>query len=351
MTTRLPLRPNAVWVLDDPRSGPDMQAIAIAERLGVPFRRIPLSWNWLGHVAAFSRRGSLLGLSTAARGMSDRAQPWVQAGHTVTAEPGGGGTPALVLSSGTRSAPVALWLKARFGCVLVHCTSTMFGGLPGSALFDLLVMPDQDGAATAANVMRVLGTPHRTSPLVLRQAASVWRERLGHLPRPMIALLVGGARERLFGGGELAPDRAHALGRHVARLAVEQGGAILASTTARTGGEATDALAAGLGRALHLLYRWGEPGDNPYPGYLGTADAIVVTGGSATMLSEACASSAPVYVALPELAGPREQRLIAAFARAGQVRMLKEDLGGWPRKPLDEAGRVAREVARLVDLD
>jgi mitochondrial fission protein ELM1 len=376
MTERAAL-PNAVWVLDDPRSGNAAQAIAIAERLGVPFRRIPLSWNWLAPMAALNRRGSLLGLAAPARGMADRAQPWSTAGSLVATPAnaeGGGGPPALVLSSGSRSAAVALWLKARFGCVLVHCLPPGRNVLFGSDMFDLLVMPDLDapiggpaagigvgpalgagpggGSGTSgANVIRVLGAPHRVSPLLLRQAAGSWAERLSHLPRPAVALLVGGARERLFGGTGMPPARAHALGRHVARVVIEQGGSVLASTSRRTGGEATDALGAGLGRALHVLYRWGEPGDNPYHGYLATADAIVVTADSISMMAEACATGAPVFVALSELAGPRERRMVTAFAKAGQVRMLGEDVAGWPRKPLDEAGRVAREVRRLVQLD
>jgi mitochondrial fission protein ELM1 len=354
MSERTP-RVGAVWVLDDARAEGASQAIAIAERLGAPFRRIPLSWNWLAPMAALSRRGSLLGLSAPPQGIAQRAQPWAAAGTTLTTDAGGGGSdegpPALVLSSGPRSAAVALWLKARFGCVLAHCAAPGLGGPTPGQLFDLLIMPDQDGASAAANVMRVLGAPHRFSPLLLRQAAHAWKERLGHLPRPMVALLVGGARERLFGGAGMPPARAHALGRHVARLVIERGGAVLASTTARTGAEATEALSAGLGRALHLLYRWGEPGENPYAGYLAMADAIVVTADSVAMIGEACASDAPVFVALPELAGAREQRIVAALAKAGQVRMLGEDLSPWARKPLDEAGRVAREIGRLVQLD
>ena len=52
-----------VWVLDDPRAGTSAQALGIAERLEVPFRRIPLTWNWMSHVAALARRGSLIGVA------------------------------------------------------------------------------------------------------------------------------------------------------------------------------------------------------------------------------------------------------------------------------------------------
>ena len=39
----------AVWVLADPRAGTAAQALGIAERLGLPFRSVPLAWAaWPG---------------------------------------------------------------------------------------------------------------------------------------------------------------------------------------------------------------------------------------------------------------------------------------------------------------
>ncbi len=35
----------AVWVLADPRTGTAAQALGIAERLGAPFRAVPLEWG------------------------------------------------------------------------------------------------------------------------------------------------------------------------------------------------------------------------------------------------------------------------------------------------------------------
>lgn len=329
-----------VWVLDDPRAGTAAQAIGIAERLGVPFRRIPLSWNWMAHVAGLSRRGSLLGLVTPARsGMVHRA----------AMGPLGAGAfgPALVISSGSRSAAVALWLKERHGSHIVHCMRPGVGGMLRHQKFDLLVIPQHDNPPLAPNVLPVLGAPHRVSPLMLRQAALAWRERLSHLPHPRVALLVGGPVR----GTDLAPALAHRLGTAVSRLTAERGGSVLATTSRRTGVEATDALASGLARTLHVLYRWGEPGENPYLGFLASADAVVATADSVSMISEACATAAPVFVALPELAGSRHRRLIATLHRAGQVRLLGEDLSPWPRGRLDEADRVAAEIRRRFDLE
>jgi mitochondrial fission protein ELM1 len=327
-----------VWVLDDPRAGTSAQAIGIAERLGVPFRRIPLAWNWMAHIAGLVRTGSLVGLS-------GQARRTVGEGIAGLSLPGRG--PELVISAGRRSAAVSLWLKARYGCRIVHCMSPGLGGLLRADAFDLLVIPAHDRPPLAANVLPVLGAPHRVSPLLLRQASGAWHERLAHLPHPRVALLVGGPVR----GSDMPPTLAHGLGRKLARLVGARGGAVMATTSRRTGGEATEALSAGLSPVLHLLYRWGEPGQNPYHGFLATADAVVATADSVSMISEACATLAPVYVALPELAGATHRRLLDSLYEAGQARPLVEDLSPWPRSPLDEAGRVATEILQRFSVE
>jgi hypothetical protein len=47
----------------------------------------------------------------------------------------------------------------------------------------------------------------------------------------------------------------------------------------------------------HVLYRWQGPSeDNPFHGYLGLSDEIVVTADSVSMLAEACATGRPVHL-------------------------------------------------------
>ena len=144
-----------------------------------------------------------------------------------------------------------------------------------------------------------------------------WAGRLSHLPRPLIALLVGG------GGvaGEMRPVVAHALARQVARMAAAAGGSVLATTSRRTGQEATDVLASGLAASMHVLYRWGEPGENPYAGMIALADITIVTGDSPAMISEACGGDAPVMIASMG-DKPSHRRLHDLLYQAGQARPL-----------------------------
>jgi mitochondrial fission protein ELM1 len=326
-----------VWVLDDPRGGGSAQAIGIAERLGVPFRRIPLSWNWMANLTAFSRHGSLLGLASVGHREGEAYVGGAAGAHRRAFASASG--PALTLSSGRRAAAVALWLKERFGSPLVHCSRP---GLRATA-FDLLVIPRHEQPVDAENALPVLGLPHRLSPLLLRQARMAWRERLAHLPRPCITLLVRGQHMR--------PAQANRLAQRVAAIAKQSGGSVLATTTPRTSAEVSAALAAGLAPSMHILYRTGEPGENPYQAFLAWADAIVVTGDSASMLSEACTTAAPVFIAMQELAGFSLRSLHDSLFDAGQIRPLSDDLSPWPRQPLDEAGRVATEIRSRFTLD
>ena len=318
-----------VWVLDDPLAPASMQGIGIAERLGVPHLRVPLMWNWRAHLAALPPGGSLSGLGSSAG--QRRTPPWP------FSAPRG---PALALSAGARSPAVALWLRRVFGTRIVHCGASH--AALHAASFDLLVAPatgESPGARrTRSNVLPVLGTPHRLSPLVLSQARLSWAARLAHLPRPLITVLAGA----------LHPVAALALARTVTRLASASGGSVLASTSRSTGAEATEAMAAGLAPSMHLLYRWGEPGENPYAGFIGLADCVIVTGGSVSMISEACAGAAPVFIAgAGSTAGQR--RLHAGLFHAGHARPLGDSLSPWPRTPLDEAGRAAMEIrARMA---
>jgi uncharacterized protein len=171
-----PVEDAPVWVLDDVRGGAATPAIGIAERLGVPFRRIPLTWNWMAPVAGLSRRGTLIGLAQPGRSSEERAPAFTPAVSLLAPPPGGEG-PKLVISSGARASSVALWLKSRFACHVVHCASPgpvlgPFGGLLRADAFDMLVLPAQDRPPRLDNVFPVLGATHRVSPLALHQAAA-----------------------------------------------------------------------------------------------------------------------------------------------------------------------------------
>jgi mitochondrial fission protein ELM1 len=302
-----------VWVLADPRAGTAAQALGIAERLGLGFATLPLEWGALARLPW--PLPTLAGLTATARAGIARP-PW----------------PRLVLSAGRRAAPVALWLGRR-GARTVHCMRPGFG----TAVFDLLVIGRHDHPPEAPNILPILGACHRLAPARLATARAEWAA-LAALPAPRVALLIGGKPGRQ---GPMAPATAAAIATRVAGFA----GSVMASTSRRSGAGAAEAMDAALAGVPHRLYRPGDGGPNPYAGFLAWADAVVVTGDSVSMLSEALATPAPVFIADPGGLGPRHQRLAESLVAAGQARMLAEAPAPFARPVLDETGRVAAAIA------
>ena len=97
---------------------------------------------------------------------------------------------------------------------------------------------------------------------------------------------------------------------------------------------------------------WRGAGENPYFGYLALADAIVVTGDSVSMTSEACASGKPVYVAAMAGRGARGASS-ASFDGLAAERLIAPFQGridDWaPRPPLDETARAAAIVRQRFE--
>ena len=95
---------------------------------------------------------------------------------------------------------------------------------------------------------------------------------------------------------------------------------------------------------------WDGAGDNPYYGLLALADAIVVTEDSVSMVSEACATSAPVLLA----SLPGRSRHIGLFNRLmiedGRVRPFAGRLEVWPVEPINDTQAAGDEVRRRLGL-
>jgi uncharacterized protein len=256
-----------VWALTGPKGGDNAQVLALARALGRPFAENRLSYNALHVLPNVALGASLASLD---RARSDPlAPPW----------------PDLVVAVGRRSVPVARWVRQRSGgrARLVQI------GRPRAPLdwFDLVITTPQYGLPDRPNVIRL------TLPLVPERAAPAGEPPFAALPRPWIALLIGGPS----GPWRLDGPAAAALGRQASDLAQRLGGALLVTTSRRTPPAAADALAASL-TAPTFLHAW-RTGDatNPYAAMLALADALVVTSDSVSMIADAVATGRPAYLA------------------------------------------------------
>ncbi|WPB83259.1 mitochondrial fission ELM1 family protein [Sediminicoccus rosea] len=296
-----------IWVLEDPRAGTAAQALGIAERLGLPFRPVPLRF---GPLARLPWPWPTLA------GLADRTAfvpPW----------------PGLVISAGRRSAPVARWLRQR-GARTVHAMRPGFGADD----FDLLVLGAHDHPAPAPNTLVIQGAAHRLTPAALAAAPAAFPV-FAALPRPIVTLLLGGPVR----GEGMDPARAAGIAREAAGL----GASLLVTASRRTGTAATEAVAGALKNLPHVLYPWGGAGANPYLAMLAMADRLVVTGDSISMVSEALMTEAPILVADPGGLGARHQAMIESLVTAGLAARLGGPLPP-PRAARDETARITAEI-------
>ena len=228
--------------------------------------------------------------------------------------------PDMVLLAHQSNETVARWIRRQSG----GKTRLVLLGRPWAPVetFDLVVTTPQYQLSDAANVLHNLLPLHGVTSGRLAEAAERWAPRLTHLPRPFVTVLVGGS------SGPYVFDEAAAarLGREASALARSLGGSLLVSTSARTKPAAVDALFAAIDVPSYQ-HRW-TAGDrqNPYLGFLGLADRLIVTADSISMIAEAVATGRPV-----------------ADVRLRQRQ--RADARGWP----DRAGsRLGRPHSRLA---
>lgn len=316
MMTRLDLPAAPIWVLDEREGASAGQALALAGRLDLPYLRLPVA-----------RRGQ------AGQGAMAAALDQALAGDRRDDRP------ALVVSAGWRAGAQALALRARFGARLLHCSRHAHALLP----FDLMVRPSARPLAALPRIIPALGPLGVVSPALLLRARALWGERLDHLPHPRLALLVRSAH-----GRKLDPGAVYRLGARLAALATAEGGSVIASVDAAIGAQAAAALADALRPAIHLLYRSDEPGEDPTLGFLAVADAVVVGGASAHALSEAAATTVPVFAEPLDDRSSEGRLLLRSLVAQGDVRAFEGALPRWRRHPLDEAGRVATVLRAML---
>jgi mitochondrial fission protein ELM1 len=260
-----------VWVLASPHQGDNTQLNALAGALGWPCEVKRLSYRRREGLLRLLSLPTLAGVDLARS--SPLSSPW----------------PDLVLCSGRGAEAVSFWLGKQNPKLRV-----VFVGTPWSDCrrFDLVIATPQYRLPQAPNVLHLSLPLHDVTPERLEAEARRWQARLAHLPRPLTALLVGGSS----GPYIFTPEAAARLGRQAAARAAGRGGALLVTTSARTGSEATAALEASL-VGPHFFHRWQAGAeDNPFHAFLALADEIIVTADSVSMLSEAVSTGKPVWL-------------------------------------------------------
>ena len=315
------------WVVTDGYKGTENQARGLAEALGLPYetKRVWPRFPW-GSVPPTL----LLPPLGATTPESDPLEPpW----------------PDLLISCGRRAAGYSMAVRRASGgkTFTVHVQDPQVD----PRHFDMVIMPAHDrlrGRADAENVLVTAGSLHRITPERLASEVERHAGAWAALPRPLVAVLIGGTNRRY----RMTAGIARTIVQQLTRMCRDHGAGLLVTTSRRTGAENERILRAGLAELPARV--WDGSGDNPYFAYLGSADVIVVTYDSINMVSEACATGKPVYVIGLEGESARFELFHNGMDTAGCTRPFTGALDKWRYQPPDDMDRAAAEVRRRLDL-
>lgn len=297
------------------------QCRGLAEVLGVaPVSKVidlRAPWQWLPPVLT----PSALNITTS--GSDPLTPPW----------------PDLLIASGRKSvAPARAIRKASRG--QTFCVQIQDPGVSPAA-FDLVVAPAHDGMA-GENVISTTGSLHGLTDSILADARHRFADRVSHLRRPLLAVLLGGDNAVYA----LTKSCGRTLAGQLRDLTQNHGYGLAVTPSRRTPDHARQALMQALeGTDADI---WDETGDNPYLGFLAHADAIIVTGDSVNMVSEATATGKPVHVAHLEGGSDKFRRFHQNMESRGITRPFAGIIETWDYEPLDDTAMVAAEIRRRI---
>ena len=314
------LSPNS-WILTDGKEGMESQCLGLTEALGIETElrrirtRVPWRWLppnlWVSALHALGSNGDLL------------TPPW----------------PDLLISTGRQTVAPALEIKRRHKDSLIAVQ--LQNPTVDPTLFDLVIAPQHDNL-TAPNVLSTLGALHRVTEARLKHEAIKFEERYAPLPRPLVAVLVGGSNRQY----RMTANCADRLGKLLALVARRQGAGIAITTSRRTGAGHVELLARSLsGFSIDI---WDGDGPNPYFAMLALADAIVVTSDSVNMVSEAAATRRPVHIFELKGGSTKFDRFHHAFRDRGITRPFEGHIENWEYEAPDDMARAVEAVRRLL---
>ena len=326
--------PKTCWVVSDGRAGIENQALGLAEAvarlvpLDITVKRIAVKspWRSLPMRIWGARPFGKLDSVKNREGEEDPAglrPPW----------------PDLWIGSGRTSVPFSIAMRHSRSSFVVQ-TQDPRQGLDG---FDLIIPPYHDGVS-GTNVIPIHGAPTRLTDDMLARDAAMLEQALPALPRPRVAVLIGGDSKAY----RMTPAVMETIIATLTELA-ESGAGLMITTSRRTGEDNSAALRAALAGRDNVFFWGGKPVGalaNPYAGMLGLADHILVTEESTNMVTEAASTGKPVHILALERGNAKFRSFHDSLARQGITKPVSLPLESWSYPPLRETDRAAKEIVK-----
>lgn len=281
------------WIITDGKTGTEKQCLALAHilhlkpevkkiRVKFPWTHLPPSL-WFNSLNSIDPQGDKL------------EAPW----------------PDIIIAAGRIAAAPAAAIKKLLGAKV----KVIFIQNPtiSPANFDFVIAPEHD-QLSGKNVISITGAVTDLKTEEIEKEAKKWSRLLPQLPRPFIAVMLGGNSRHHTMTSEAMED----FGALLRRTALKRNMAFLVTASRRTPPEALTAFKISLGETP--AYFWNGMGDNPYLGFLGVADFLLITSDSVSMISEALATEKPLYTLDLKSRSKRLTHFIEHLQNEGMIR-------------------------------
>ena len=318
-TDYLPMAGLRCWIISDDKAGNQVQAKGVADALGLNYEVNTVAPRGIHNLLA--PRGGVARSEHFGQPGGQFAPPW----------------PDVAIAVGRRAIPYIRALGKQAGPTTYRII--LLDPKTGAGSADLIWVPAHD-RRRGPNVITTLTSPHSFTPKRLAALRNAMPDGIAALPRPRVAIILGG-RTKAYSYGE--EDHAR-LRRSLAALA-RSGAGLMITSSRRTHRGLLAAVLAATADADRLVYT-GE-GANPYADFLGCADAFIVTADSVNMTGEAVATGRPVYIFEPAGGSAKFGRFHEALRAHGATRALPDQLNEietWSYQPLDSAAEIARQI-------
>jgi mitochondrial fission protein ELM1 len=209
------------------------------------------------------------------------------------------------------------------------------------AKFDLVLAARHD-RITGPNVIVTRTALHRVTPARLAAEKAHWAPVFAAQNRPLVALLLGGSNGRY----RFETPQALELAVQLDAMLRDSGAGLVVTPSRRTAPEIISILRDVL--TPRGAWIWDGTGDNPYFGMLACADTIIATADSVSMVSEAVATSVPVYLVRLPGKSARIGAFMDALVADGRVRDFAGRLELWDTQPMDDTAEAGEQMRRRL---
>ena len=314
-----------ILILSDNRPGNLSQSIGLAQELGFDYKIITLTYNFLVFLPNFLLQNSTIHLSCESKKSLKNINY----------------LPHRIISTGRRSAPVALHLKkqSKNQSKIIQIMN------PNLSLkkFDFVILPQHDEIEKTAsnNVITTIGSLTKINDNIINAESDKFSSWFSDIDNTKIALLVGGSSNKTI----FTKESAEKLAKLASRVTKNMNATLLVLNSRRTSDEITETLKSNL-NCDFKFFDWKDLGsENPYLAIISYADFFIITGDSVSMISECCSSGKPVYIFDDqEISSPKHHQFhLDLFLNkyAKKLAVSTERLQNFPSKKLQETKRVA----------